>query len=175
MHIIIGFITAVAGLIWALNRLQNSGLDLNSFNPFYWYKRNEWQKKVNENPLYNLSSSIEVATVLILGMAKLTGEMTRELKENIIRIYRDAFNLSEKEATYSYTNSSFLLRDENNLSRSAKKIIEGNKEPFTKEQIQYLIDILEQVAIMESDPNDFQVDYLDTITKELKPPVKKQW
>ena len=36
---LIGFITALAGLIWALHSLQNAGVNLNAFNPFYWARR----------------------------------------------------------------------------------------------------------------------------------------
>lgn len=39
MHIIIGVITAIAGLLWALNRLNESGFNLNSLNPFLWARR----------------------------------------------------------------------------------------------------------------------------------------
>ena len=37
MHYVIGLITAVAAFLFALNRLQNAGLDLNALNPFLWY------------------------------------------------------------------------------------------------------------------------------------------
>ena len=47
MHILIAAITAIGGLIWALYRLQNSGFDLNAFNPFYWARRREWEKKLD--------------------------------------------------------------------------------------------------------------------------------
>jgi len=42
VHIIIGVITAIATLVFALNRLQDSGVNLNSFNPFFWARRRAW-------------------------------------------------------------------------------------------------------------------------------------
>lgn len=175
MHILISLITAVAGLIWALNRLQNSGVNLNAFNPFAWYRRNQWLKKASQKPLYNLSDSVDVASVLIFGMAKLTGEITREQKQEIIEIYSKTFNLSEKEASDIYTHSSFLLRDEFDLIRSVKKIIEGSKEAFTDVQIESLMGILDTVSKMEREPNELQIAYLDAIKKELKPTAKIRW
>lgn len=44
MHILIGLITAIAGLVWALHSLQNAGVNLNGFNPFYWMRRRKWEK-----------------------------------------------------------------------------------------------------------------------------------
>jgi hypothetical protein len=44
MHYLIGLITAVAMLIFALSRLQRAGLDLNALNPFLWYRRAQWKK-----------------------------------------------------------------------------------------------------------------------------------
>lgn len=52
MHIIIGFITAFAGLVWALNSLQNAGFDLNSLNPFALMRRRRWAKKLGTKPMH---------------------------------------------------------------------------------------------------------------------------
>lgn len=52
MHILIAFLTTVAGLIWALYRLQNSGVNLNAFNPFYWMHRRKWQKKYGTKAIH---------------------------------------------------------------------------------------------------------------------------
>ena len=38
MHIVIGILTAVAGLFWAISALQNSGA-IDSLNPFLWRRR----------------------------------------------------------------------------------------------------------------------------------------
>ena len=50
VHIVIGVLSAVAGLIWAMVALQRSGLDLNALNPFLWHRRSQWKKKYGENP-----------------------------------------------------------------------------------------------------------------------------
>ncbi len=175
MHVVVGLITALAGLIWALNRLQNSGVDLNSFNPFTWYRRHQWKKKLNRNPLYNLSSSMEVGSVLIFGMAKLSGEITRETKQEIMKIYGDTFNLSEQDASDLYSHSSFLTRDIADLPRVAKRIISESKDPFTDAQVQSLVGILEKVAKIESEPNKMQMDYLEVIKRTAQPSKKVNW
>ena len=45
MHIVLGVLSAVAGLIWAIVALQRSGFDPASLNPFLWYRRSQWRKK----------------------------------------------------------------------------------------------------------------------------------
>ncbi|MFO1351959.1 MAG: hypothetical protein U1F68_15300 [Gammaproteobacteria bacterium] len=52
MHIVIGFIVALSGLIFALARLQSVGFDLHSLNPFLAYKRYQWKKKYSTKPLF---------------------------------------------------------------------------------------------------------------------------
>jgi hypothetical protein len=44
MHIIIGFLIALGTVLFALNRLQSNGLDLNAFNPFTWFRRHKWKQ-----------------------------------------------------------------------------------------------------------------------------------
>ena len=39
MHILIGLITAIAGLFWALNSLQRSEFNFGLSNPFLWSRR----------------------------------------------------------------------------------------------------------------------------------------
>ena len=36
VHILVEFLIAIAGVIWAWYRLHNSGVNLNSFNSSYW-------------------------------------------------------------------------------------------------------------------------------------------
>ena len=65
MHILIGILTAIAGLVWALYRLQNSGVNLNSFNPFFWFRRRKWEKNLHGKQLHRLDKPIDVAAALV--------------------------------------------------------------------------------------------------------------
>ncbi|MEX2962926.1 hypothetical protein [Microbulbifer sp. TYP-18] len=70
MHILIGIITAIAGLVWALNSLQNSGVNLNAFNPFMWLRRRKWEKSLGTKPMHALTDSMEVAALLVVAVAR---------------------------------------------------------------------------------------------------------
>jgi len=140
-----------------------------------WTRRNQWQQQASQIPVRNLSTSFELATVLILGMAKLSGEITREMKEDIVKIYQDTFHLSENQAQSAYTTASFLLKDEVNLQYTVKGIIRGTKEQFTKDQIEFLLDIIARVSQFEGKANEYQLDYFDVLSKELKPVAQVKW
>lgn len=70
MHIVLGVLSAAAGLIWALVALQRSGFDPASLNPFLWLRRSRWRKSYSTRAIFNLDNPMDVAAVLILGTAK---------------------------------------------------------------------------------------------------------
>lgn len=86
MHIIIATISAIAGLLWALNHLQNSGVALNSFNPFLWARRRKWAKQLGAKPMYGLTDSMEAAALLVVAVAKEHGDITRDTKSESFQI-----------------------------------------------------------------------------------------
>ena len=71
MHYIIGLITALAGLLWALNSLQRSGFKLSSINPFAWHRRSQWSQKYGADPVTRVQDPLELVAVLLMGMAKM--------------------------------------------------------------------------------------------------------
>ena len=98
MHIVIGVLTALAGLIWAIVALQRAGIDLNAFNPFLWHRRALFYNKPAANQIYTLGSPMEVAALMLLGIAKCEGEISAQQKKAIIGIFENEFHLSRDEA-----------------------------------------------------------------------------
>ena len=112
MHIVITLITALGGLFWAMYYLQRSGFDFNSLNPFLWHRRAQWQNKYNTKPIYNLSEPLDVAVLLLLGIAKCEGEISAEQKQQLLKILENEFHLSGDQASDQLLASSHLLKDE---------------------------------------------------------------
>ena len=98
MHIVIGALSAMAGLIWAFVALQRSGFNPDSINPFLWYRRAQWRRKYGVRPIYNLDDPMDVAAVLILGVAKCEGEISREQKQAIQGLFETEFGLDNNAA-----------------------------------------------------------------------------
>lgn len=174
MHVVIGVITAFAGLVWALNALQRAGFDLNALNPFLWYRRAQWKKKYGEKPLYTLEDPMEVAAVLILGTAKCKGEITAQQKAHILEIFTTVFKLGQGEAEGLLVASTHLLRDVEYVIDHLPKLLARSKSRFTQEQVASTLALLEQVAAFEGAPNAEQTRLIQAVRTQLAMLKKKE-
>lgn len=167
MHIVIGFITAIAGLFWALNSLQNAGFDLNSLNPFTWARRRQWSKLYGTKPIHNLSHPMEAAAVLLVGIIKEEGEISREQKATLIELFQNEFKLSNDKATEAFASSVYLVKDEINFDQSVKSILAPCKAQFTGEQAESLISMLEKTSLIEGSQTGTQRRIIQNAKSEL--------
>lgn len=172
MHIIIGLLTAVAGLVWALYRLQNSGVDLNSFNPFHWARRRRWEKQLGTRPLHRLENPMEAAAALVVGMAELRGTVTRETKERVTSLFASEFRISGQEAADLYAASSYLLRDVVNMPGEVKAILKPTLGRYEVRHQQSLMSMLAEVARTEGTPTGQQEKLLAGVEQSFA--VKQQ-
>ena len=132
MHIVLGMLSAVAGVIWALVALQRSGFSADSLNPFLWYRRSQWKKKYGTHPLYNLDDPMDVAAVLILGSAKCEGEISTGQKRAILELFEEEIKLGPDAANDLLLASSHLIRDEVYLLDRLEKILDTGVRRFRK-------------------------------------------
>lgn len=153
MHYVIGLITALAGLLWALNALQRSGFRLSSLNPFLLYRRMKWEKEYGTKPLYRLDSAQDVAAVLLLGTAKCDGEISSNQKKKILSIFIDEFAMSKDDAADLLVAASFLIRNEVYIVDSLSRILARSRNKFTESQKRSLIAFMEEVAQLDGGPN----------------------
>ncbi|MCL2160680.1 MAG: TerB family tellurite resistance protein [Betaproteobacteria bacterium] len=156
MHIVIGVVTAVAGLIWALVALQRAGFNIASLDPFAWYRRSQWKKLYGGQPLYALSNPIDVAAVLLLGVAKCEGEISAEQKKEILHIFEQSFHLSSTDASDLLLASAHLIRNEVYISDRLPKILEPGKQHFTPALVDSLLQMMRRVSVIEGPVNDEQ-------------------
>ncbi|OMH31665.1 TerB family tellurite resistance protein [Motiliproteus sp. MSK22-1] len=177
MHILIGLITAIGGLIWAFHSLQRSGVDLNSFNPFFWIRRRRWEKQLGTKAAHNLERPVEAAALLLIGVAKIEGEITREQKREVISIFENEFNMDKENAAELFSASSYLLQDVTDIQVEVKAILAPCKDRFQNEQSTSFISMLKQVASIDGAPNEQQNMLVNTVKQELftKPMDVKGW
>ncbi len=167
MHIIIAVITAIAGLIWALNRLQNSGVNLNAFNPYFWFRRHQWEKKLGTKPIHRLDKPMEAAAVLLLGIALAENEISREEKTDIIKIFVNEFNLSKNAATELFSASAFMVRGVVSFKDEVKKILTPSKESFSEDNKKTIIEMLINVANLDGEITTHQQDIITEVKKQI--------
>lgn len=177
MHVIIGVITALAGLLWALHSLQRSGFDIGSLNPFAWYRRWQWKQKYGEKPAFKLAEPMEVAALVLLGIAKCDGEISSGQKQTLLGMFRDEFQIGDDEAADLLLASSHLLRDETYLSDNLDKLFQRSADKFNASQVGSLLSMMRQVATLEGDANGEQLKFIrmteQFFRKHLKP--SGQW
>ncbi|WP_237066894.1 TerB family tellurite resistance protein [Microbulbifer guangxiensis] len=167
MHIIIVILTALAGLIWALVRLQDSGVNLNSFNPFFWLRRHKWEKKLGTKPMHQLERPLEAAGLLLVSVAKAEGEITRELKGYVVKLFKSEFKLDEPRAAELFNSSSYMLSEAGIMEAEVKNILAPSKRLFTESQVQSLLHMLNEVACAEGDVSEAQRAIIAAVEAEL--------
>jgi len=168
MHILLGLITAIGGVVWALYRLQNSGVDLNSFNPFHWARRRSWEKKLGTKEIHRLQDPIEAAALLTVAMATLEGEITREQKNEIIALFVQEFGVTKNTAAGYYTSSSHMLKDVMNMSAEVKNILRPTKSDFKQNHVDTLVDMLSKISTAEGAANTEQDLLLKAVIHEFQ-------
>ena len=156
MHIVLGVLSAVAGVIWALVALQRSGFSASSLNPFLWYRRTRWRNKYDTHPLYTLEDPMDVAAVLILGTAKCEGEISSEQKRAIMDLFEKNFKLDSDAASDLLLASAHLIRDEVYLLDRLDRILERSGIRFSQAQAGSLLAMMTQIGSLESALNEEQ-------------------
>jgi uncharacterized tellurite resistance protein B-like protein len=153
MHIVIAAITALAGLLWALNALQRSGFQFSSLNPFLAYRRWQWSRSYGARPIYKLERPIDVAAVLLLGVAKADGAITSDQKRELLALFQSEFALSRDDASDLLLASSHLIRDEIYLVDHLDKILERSAARFEPDAIASLLGMMRKVAALDGSIN----------------------
>lgn len=164
MHILIGLITAIVSLLWALDRF---GVDIHSLNPFLWHRRRQWRKRLTTKPLHTLSKPIEAAAVLIVGIAQSEGLVSREQKAEIINIFKNDLNQGAASAHDMFGAAAFLTKDTVDIASEVPHILAPNKALFTEQQARILVEVLTRVASLEGGITQAQERIIRAVEKEL--------
>jgi uncharacterized tellurite resistance protein B-like protein len=169
---IIAVITALAGLFWALSSLQRSGFQFSSLNPFLAYRRWQWSKSYGGKPIYKLDRPMDVAAVLLLGIAKADGDITSDQKRELLAMFQGEFNISRDEASDLLLASSYLIRDEIYLVDHLDKILLRSAPRFEPEAVTSLLAMMRRIAILDGSVNGEQQKLIDATERFFAERVK---
>lgn len=164
MHIIIAAITAIAGLIWALNALQRSGFDLNSLNPFFWMRRRQWEKK-QVNPLYAIETPRDLAALLTFAVMRQAGDPTAEQKGHLLGLYKNQLRYDDKDANDLYRLVSHLLGTDPNYRHKVPELVKPASSQMTDEQKASIPKMVKEVATFAGTTNAEQDQFILDIDK----------
>jgi len=160
MHILIGLLTALATLLFLLDRM---GVDIGWLNPFSWARRRAWAKKYEGDPVYSVDQPMEVAGILVTGVAKLAGDLGADEKAAITGQFRDEFSIDEKGAAELLTASAHLLGVRQVIAKQLEGVADRHAGTFSTEQRQSLVRMMEQVAASTGDISDEQRSLIDKV------------
>ncbi len=152
----------------SLVALQRAGFSISSLDPFAWYRRIQSSKKYGTKPLYNLRTPIEVAAVLLLGVAKCEGEISAEQKKELIAIFEKDFSQTPDEAADLLLASSHMIRNEVYLLDSLPKVLEQSASAFTDALIQSLLSLMRRVGALEGATHQEQQKLIDATEQYFK-------
>lgn len=166
MHIIIGLLTSLVTILFLLDRL---GIDIGGLNPFYWARRRAWAKKYEGDPIYSVEKPVDVAACLIIGVAKMNGDLTTEQKQLILQLFEDKFSLSSKASSELFIAATHLLGSPQILDNQLRQLAERRKESFSPEQANSLLELIEKTAapgMRRSTPQTDLITHIRTVFAE---------
>jgi len=164
MHIIIGFLGSLLTIFYLLDRL---GIDIGGLNPFYWYRRRAFSKRLNTDPIYSIEDPLHVASLLVIGVAKLEGDLTAEQKRIAQEQFETSFSMDAKASSELFGSAAHLLAAPQLIDNQLRKLVGQNKDRFSAEQAESMLQMMRQVAAAEGQPSEAQRNFIDTVRSEL--------
>ena len=171
MHLIIAFLTALASVLYALERL---GIDIGWFNPWSWKRRRRWLKQLHANPAFNLDSPMESLALLLVATAKIDGDLTSEEKQALKAMFEDTFNQSSEDASALLRSSSFLLGSGEAVFSKPQEVLARSQSKFSGEQKTSALDMLKRISEVGGPPSETQKDYIARIESLLVQPRQQE-
>lgn len=160
MHIVLGVLGALVTLFYLLDRL---GIDIGGLNPFYWYRRRAFAKQYGADPIYAIEDPVHVASLLIIGAAKLDGDLTAEQHTVAQAEFQKNFNLNAKEASDLFGSAAHLLAAPQLLENQMTKLADKAVPRLTPEQAESLTEIMTTVASTGGGLSTTQKEFIDSI------------
>jgi len=164
MHVIIGLLGSLVTIFYLLDRL---GIDIGGLNPFYWYRRRAFHKKLTADPIYSIEDPLHIASLLVIGVAKLDGDLTAEQKRVAHEQFESSFSMSPKAASELFGSAAHLLAAPQLIDTQLQKLAHQNKDRFSQEQTESMLEMMGRVAAAEGQPSEAQVQFINTVRSQL--------
>lgn len=158
MHVVLGVLTAIISILFILDRL---GIDVGWWNPFHWQRRRAFAKKLGADPIYSVEDPIHLASLFVIGVAKLDGDMTAEQQQVARRQFESSFKMDAREASDLFGSAAHLLAAPQLIESQLDNLAEMNGGRFSAEQADSLLQMMAEVAAVHGGPSPSQQAFLD--------------
>ena len=175
MHVILGLLGTIVTILYLLSRLSDMGINLGGLNPFYWRRRRAWAKKYQGDPIYSVEDPMHVAAILIVGVAKLDGDLTSEQKKAAIHAFRQKFSMETKDASDLLGSAAHLLGAPQVVATQLDGVADRNRECFSSEQVESLFEMMVDVAGAEGELSAAQKDIINDIRARFSTESSQSW
>ncbi|MGB5688321.1 MAG: TerB family tellurite resistance protein [Woeseiaceae bacterium] len=160
MHVIIGLLGGLLTIFYLLDRL---GVDIGGLNPFYWYRRHAFAKKFGADPVYSIEDPVHIAALLVIGTAKLDGDITSGQKETALEQFATNFSIEPSEASGLFGSAAHLLAAPQLVGTQLEKLADRNGDRFSPDQVKSLIEMMRKVASADGQASGAQEDCIESI------------
>jgi len=160
MHVLLGFLGSIVTVLYLLDRL---GIDLGGMNPFHWYRRRAFAKKYGSDPIYSIEDPVHIAALLVIGAAKLDGDLTAEQKTAARDQFVAEFSMDEREASQLLGSAAHLLAAPQLIGTQLEKLADRNKDRFSSDQAQSLMQMMVKVASADGSISVRQQEFVDDV------------
>ena len=171
MHVLIGLLGSLVTLLYLLDRL---GIDIGGMNPFYWYRRRAFAKRYGADPIFSIEDPIHIASLLIIGAAKLDGDLTAEQRSIAQSEFENNFKLDANEASGLFGSAAHLLAAPQLLENQLNKLADKHKTSFTADQAESLVQIMTTVASSGGSLSASQREFIDGVRDQFAGKARPQ-
>jgi len=171
MHILLGLLTAIVTILFLLHRM---GVNLRGLNPFDWRRRREFAKRYGADPIYSIEDPIHVAALLIIGAAKLNGDLTAEQKSVAQEQFESNFSMDSRAAAQLFGSAAHLLAAPQLIDTQLAELADKNKGRFSRDQAESMVQMMIKVASADGDLSTTQREFIEVIRSQFVPVEKNQ-
>ncbi len=171
MHIVLALLGSIITILYLLDRM---GIDLGGLNPFHWRRRRAWAAKYEGDPIYSVDDPMHVAALLIVGVAKLDGDLSSEQKKVVLDQFESNFSLDSRGASELLGSAAHLLGAPQVIDTQLNGVAEKNKDRFSKVQAESMIQMMVEVASADGELSVKQSKYVENIRSLFVPSPRNQ-
>jgi uncharacterized tellurite resistance protein B-like protein len=143
-------------------------------NPFHWRRRRAWAKRYQGDPIYSVEDPVHVAALLILGAAKLDGDISAEQKKAALNQFKSNFSLDTGAASDLLGSATHLLGAPQVIDAQLKGLADMNQDRFSRDQAESMMQMMVEVASADGDLTATQSEYIEGIRTHFVPPESGQ-
>ena len=164
MHVILSVLGGILTVMYFLDRF---GIDIGWLNPFWWRHRRNWAKKFDGDPIYGIEDPMQIAALLVVGIAKLDGDVSAEKRSTAVAKFESEFSLSRREADELYVSAAHLLGGPTVVDSQLDGLLQRNASRFSAEQVGSVLAMMQSVAAADSAVSPRQSEFLQSAAAKL--------